>query len=222
MVPRPLQFVRLTLALSLLSSSSAFADTVFFTDRAAWQLAAGGTVATDTFESYPWNGAAGNNLGVSATLNGVTYAVENDELFGNDSDAITYDNAYVSGQYLEWQNHSPNVLHVTLPVNATAIGFDYGQFYGTIQPFLVSLGNGDTASRRTLAHHYAFFGAVSTEPLTRFSLTSPEFPLIDNLSYARTSPVPEPGSRLLFATGLGAVCRRVWKRSNRPAWQPTP
>ena len=31
------------------------------------RLATGGSqrVITDTFESYPWNGAAGNNLGVS-------------------------------------------------------------------------------------------------------------------------------------------------------------
>ena len=75
---------------------------MFFTDRAAWQLAAGGTVITDTFEGYPWNGAAGNNLRSERNVEGsqMSTTVENDELFGNDSEAITYDNAYVSGQYL--------------------------------------------------------------------------------------------------------------------------
>jgi PEP-CTERM motif len=206
------QSVGIALAVCLATSSSTFADTVFFSDRTAWELAVGRGVTTQTFESYPWNGPAGNELGLSANLEGIEYTVEGGELFGGDTAAILYDAEYLVGQYLEWQNHVPNTLRVMLPVRATAIGFDYGQFYGTIAPFSVSLGSGDSAALRSQANAYAFFGAISTEPLTRFSVTSPLAPLIDNLSYGGTSPVPEPGTLLLLATGAAAMGRRAWKR----------
>jgi PEP-CTERM motif-containing protein len=208
---RLLQSVGITLALCLATSSSTFADTVFFSDRTAWELAVGRGVTTQTFDSYPWNSPTGDNLGLSATLEDIRYEVEG-EMFGNDTAAILYDAEYLVGQYLEWQNHDPNTLRVMLPVRATAIGFDYGQFYGIVAPFSVSLGNGDGAALRSQAYGYAFFGAISTEPLTRFSVTSPAAPLIDNLSYGGTSPVPEPGTLLLFATGAAAMGRRAWKR----------
>jgi hypothetical protein len=198
------------------AGSSAYADTVFFSNRTAWELAVGSGITTETFQSYPWGNGGGNNLGVSTTLGSIRYDVDDGYIFGNDSAAITYDDAYLTGQYLEWQNHVPNALHVTLPVRTTAVGFDYGQFYGTIQPFLVSLGNGDAIALRTQAHRYAFFGAVSTDPLTRFTLTSPDYPLIDNLSYGgSTSPVPESGTFLLFATGAAAIGLLASRRRQR-------
>jgi hypothetical protein len=108
-------------------------------------------------------------------------------------------------------NH--NTLMVTLPGFARAIAFDFGQFYGTIQPFVVTLGNGDIVTVRSRAHNYKFFGAVSTDAFSRFRITSPEFPLIDDLSYGATSPVPEPASLVLFATGGAFLARRRLARA---------
>src|SRR4051812_17738864 len=85
--------------------SSVSADTIFFTDRTAWDAAAG-HVITETYESYPWNRPGGVLLG-SVSLGDYDYVHEVGELYGSNSAVVTYDAAYLSGKYLEWQSGSP-------------------------------------------------------------------------------------------------------------------
>ena len=144
MVPRLFQFLGLTLAISLVASSSAFADTVFFTDRAAWRLAGDGRrhdgdIRELSLEQRDWQPAGSerhserSDVRRSKTTN---------------SSATTAMPLRMTTPKLRvntWNGRTmlPTFLHVTLPVRATAIGFDYGQFYGSIQPFVVSLGQGE-------------------------------------------------------------------------------
>jgi hypothetical protein len=199
-------------------TSSASAATIFFTDRTAWEAAVSG-VTTETYESYPWSDPNGNYLGVSPTLGDYNYDVPEGAIYGVNSTALTYDAAYLTGNYLEWQQGSPNALQtVVIPGATSAIGFDYGQFYGDVATFLVTLSNGDSISVLSNINDYAFIGAISTAPFSSFTILSDPFPIIDNLSRAREiSAVPEPASMVLLGTGLAGIVASRRRRGQSKA-----
>lgn len=189
----------------LSAADSASAATIFFNSRAAWEAAVTGET-TETYESYAWNSSSSDSLGSGATLGNFSYS--GPVIYGVNSLAVTYDAPYLQGNYLEWQSGSPNTLGtVVLTGNVSAIGFDYGEFYGSVVPMTLSLGNGDSISAMTNPNAYAFLGAISTASFNSFTITGNPYPLIDNLSVANASaaPVPEPSSMLLLGTGIAAV-----------------
>lgn len=193
---------------SLGLARSANAATIFFTDRTAWEAAVS-NIVTETYESYAWSAPPGFVfLGSSTTLGDYSYANGQAEIFGIDSDVYTGDAAYLTGNYLEWEEAIPNTLRTVILSGATtALGFDFGQFTGSVNSFVLSLGNGDSTLAFSNLNEYAFLGAVSTVPFSSFSITSDPFPLIDTLS--RADAVPEPATLLMFGTGLlGAAARR--------------
>lgn len=199
-------FVVLVVAGFMAGGNAAHAATVYFFDQSAWNAAVSG-VTTETYESYGWNSGSGNGLGNNATLGDIDYSFSGEIIFGCNSTALTYDAAYLSGSYLEWQS-SPGFMTVTLPNAVTAIGFRYGEFYGSGNLNLsVLLGNGDSTSVSTLPASYAFFGAVSDTAFSSFKLNADRnYIIIDDLSRANgATAVPEPSTLVLVGSALAGL-----------------
>jgi len=202
------------LGVMLLFASNASADTIFFSNPAAWNSAVS-AVTTDDYESYGFSGPSGDRLASagSVTLGGNTYTFRED-IFGVNSTAVTYDAAYLSGSYLEWQvNPGGGPFVITLARPTTAAAFNYGEFYGSNRLGLtISLGNGDSTIVTTPFNAYGFLGAVSTVSFDTITIQADNnFPLIDNLSVA-AAPVPEPGCVTLLAVGLAGLSSRLRRR----------
>jgi hypothetical protein len=185
-------------ALTLFFIGKSFGLSISYTNEADW-LSAVTNVITEDYESYAWTGIGGDQLDVgTVTLGSITYSFP-EALFGN-SPNVTYDAAYLTGNYLEWQN-SPNPLTINFNQSITAFSFDFGEFYGNGGLNLsVTLGNGDSFLATNTENSYSFFGVSSDASFTSITLNSDRnYVVMDNLSYA---PVPEPSTMLLFSAGL--------------------
>ena len=197
---------------SCLLPSSASAATIFYTDRAAWEAAVAGTPVTETYESYGFSDPFGDFVGTNVALGDYEYQITGSDfvagIFGINSDILGFDAGYQSGSYLEWQlGDNGNALLVSILTGAvSAIGFDFGQFYGDVSPFLIVLGNGDSTTVDSADNAYSFFGAITDAPFSSFTIASEPFPIMDNLSRVdAATPVPEPASMLLLGSGLAGV-----------------
>jgi hypothetical protein len=192
--------------------------TIFYTDRAAWEAAVSGPVITETYESYNFNDPLGIFFGPTATLGEYQYSTIAGNIFGVNGEAVAFDAPYLTGNYLEWQMAvGGNALSVVvLPEAVKAVGFDFGQFDGSVAPLRFELATGDAIVVSSNADDYAFVGAISTEAFTSFSIASEPFPIIDNVSRSEGIVVTlsEPGTLILlgFSGLVGGIVRRSRRR----------
>lgn len=167
-----------------------------------------GIAPTNSFINYP----------SGVTLSGVTFTANNTSLFIVDPGF--YSAPYPSG-FLTDDYSVTDIVTATLP-SVTAVGFDFGGLAGPTGPFTLILSDGfsTTVSNNSsiLGGSLGFVGITSSTPLTSIQILMPDVPnynAIDNFTYgtASTSPVPEPGTFGLMATGLigvvGALRRKL-------------
>jgi hypothetical protein len=197
----------------LLISGVAHAATVTYSSAASWNSAVTVT-GGDNYDSYNWSaGPPGGGTTLladfsSTTLSGINYSLTQGEIYGI-SPAYTNDAAYLTSNYLLWQN-SGVPLTITLPTSVTAIGFNYGSDVGNAAPFVITLGNGFSITVNSNSNSYAFFGVSSDTAFSSFTIGDwPQVGALDNLAYSAT---PLPAALPLFATGLGAMGLLGWWR----------
>jgi hypothetical protein len=163
-----------------------------------------------TFDGIaPTNGFINYPAGV--TLSGVTFTANNASMFIIDPGY--YSAPYPSG-FLTDDYSVTDIVTATLP-SVTAVGFDFGGLAGPTGPFTLILSDGfsTTVSNdlSVVGGSLGFVGITSSTPLTSITIEMPDVPnynAVDNFTYgtAGASPVPEPGTFGLMATGLiGAV-----------------
>jgi len=188
----------------LFSANTVFATTVSYSDFSSWSDDVSGVITTETYNGYDFTGGGSNYVSYSSStiLGGITYTLDNGTIFGINKNS-SYDAAYPKSNYLEWQGGANNTLTITLASYTNAIGFNFGQFYGDVTPFTVTLGNGDSFTLNSNTA-YSFFGAIATTAFKTLSISAQPFPVLDNLSVgpAVTMPVPEPESYGMMLAGL--------------------
>jgi hypothetical protein len=160
-----------------------------------------GIAPANSFINYP----------TGVTLSGVTFTANNASLFIVDPGF--YSAPYPSG-FLTDDYSVTDIVTATLP-SVTAVGFDFGGLAGPTGPFTLILSDGFSTivsnDSSILGGSLGFVGITSSTPLTSIQILMPDVPnynAIDNFTFgtAGTSPVPEPGTFGLMATGLiGAV-----------------
>lgn len=191
-----------------LGSAPVLAQTTF-TNRAAWDAAAGPSV-TIQFEGIAPAGGL-QQFPAGLTLSGVTFV-------GADNPPTTLRLAVVDAATLGvsvWGSGSmltafslgtnlgaqvfPTPGSVTLPPGVTAVGFNYGTSACAVAggcgapPWTVRLSSGQvlTLPPDTAPPNMAFWGVVSTTPIASIQINpTATFLLVDNFSYAPAVTVP--------------------------------
>jgi hypothetical protein len=118
-------------------------------------------------------------------------------------------------------------IQVFFPSGVFSFGFDLGEFLhipGDSQPPTladVEFSTGDMFAGPFAGRFYpafAFFGFLSDASITSVSMHphATVEPIIDNFTYAQAAtPVPEPTSLLLVATGLSGLAGHAWRKRRR-------
>jgi hypothetical protein len=179
-----------------------------YTDQAAFDAAiTGATVVTfnglapvNSYTDYG-NGPLVTQ-GVTFTGNGSMYVI----------DPGYYGSSYSGGDFLSSDYANPDIV-TALNTPVTAIGFNYGGLLGGPVTFDISFSDGEQFSETTTdsiaGGTLAFVGFTFNTPITSLTLSMPDAPdynAIDNFTIGDVaSPVPEPGSVLLFGSVLGLV-----------------
>ena len=188
-------------ALAALAAPGARAQ-VFFTDRAAFNAAAGGGLSFESFETPFAPAPTVNFPGFSISETG---AISNTVF----SDPFGATDGSLAAVYRDNDN-SVSTFAFTSPV--TAFGLDV-----TTSTATTVLVGGDISSSFSLfANTPQFFGVISTTPFSTvtFNASGPPEVGFDAVSFgtAAVGVVPEPGTLALVGTGLlplaGVVVRR--------------
>lgn len=176
----------------MLVTNAVGAAAITYTDRSSWSAEVG-LHSVVTFEDQAWSGDLGDFFGTDVTIGPLQFShgATSGRLFGI-SEAVTYDAAYHTGNYFEWQRRAltdPNVLIITLPEPSTAFGTDFGMFYGEPTNWVITLSTGEVFNRSSPSNAYGFFGVSSDTAFTSVAMRASQFPGIDNISFNRASPL---------------------------------
>ena len=183
------------------SVAQAHAGTVTYSSQAAFNAATTGV----TSYNIPTPAGSGQRVSSPYTISPLTFSVRSGE-----SLSLQNDGFYGAGQtYLEANSSSSANENIAL-AGASALGFTVGTFNGADT---VSVDvNGVLASTFSTpggSPDSVFFGVTDTTPITSlsFSLADSEIDILNFQvgSLASPSPVPEPSSLVLLATGILAA-----------------
>jgi hypothetical protein len=183
----------------LLATTTASAAPIFFADRTAFELAVGGGLTFESFEGdFPLLASQTfGSLTVSET-NGVD-VVAQARNYGFMAFVITHGTGAV------WFDDNDNsVGHFAFATPINAFGVDIATDLATT----VAVGGGVVSSITLAALTPSFFGVYDpTGSFNELTFTAEGGPNIgwDALSYKSAEPIPEPGSLLLLASGLGVL-----------------
>lgn len=200
--------------LFIANSSSAYAFTVY-TDRAAWQLAAG-TVTTIPFDTDVLNDSS-----IRLSPTGLGAYIASDRMGG--TEGFDY-NQVMSGRFRGSVASSAQLIWDFLPPikNITAFGGDFFDINSTGTGLVVTgYFDGPCICSQTPIQfsdyfpsgvdEHGFFGVVSTVPFSSitWATTDSEYFEIDNFSFR----VPEPNSFVL--SGIGVIVLNLVRRRLR-------
>jgi hypothetical protein len=207
----------------LLSGSAARADLVFYQDRASFEAATTARTVVD------FQGLAPSPTSFTyfqtppgITLQGVNFNIANPLPMGMDGLNPTGRDYYAPFFPFPSDFLVPSAstrvgtdLTITLPGGFTAIGLDFGSFYGTPFTFHLSTGEMFTEPTPSPLGSLSFLGFTSTEPITSLTVSSTgsDVPVLTDVIFGTT--VPEPGTLMLVA--VGGLCLLAWGR-RRPTW----
>ena len=197
---------------------SARADTVVFTNRAAFTAASTGLTTIDFEGIAPVNSVA--NFASGLTLQGVTFTGSTTGMVSVvDSGFFSPLFAFQSGAVLS----GFAFIEATLPPGITAIGVDIMTTNPDGQSFDIVLSTGEVFTVSTpFRPERGFFGVTSDVAISSIRFTTVVaairgIPLSDNFSFgqAQASTVPEPGTLILVGTGIAGIAARVLRRRSR-------
>jgi len=185
---------------ALVLSSAAHASFITFTDRAAWELAVGGSFSEETFSTTTPTGFSIQEVG-SGHSTGISNGVYHDR--------TVLDTAYT--------NYNFNSM-----INAFGANWDLRPG-GAGQGLQLYFGNQLITPQIANTYTGGFFGLVSTTAFNLVSVHSgtysgfAETHNVDNVVFSSVSAVPEPESYALMLAGLGLVGAIARRRKAKQA-----
>jgi hypothetical protein len=197
------------------SAAPAQAALIFFGDRASFNAATTGRTVVDFEGIAPDGSFTFFPAPPGVTLSGANFSISrpasNGNLFGIGDNFYYTGNSVLSSQQSTATNDN---VQVTLPGGFTAVGLDYGSFFGPTFTFTLSTGESFTRTAPVFAG-LSFIGVVSTVPITSLTVSAPPGDVvnIDNFTFGQ-AVVPEPATLAVFgalAAGALGLRRRVRK-----------
>jgi len=191
------KFLALLSGLVLFGINFQAGATVIYSDQASWQN------DTTNIELIDFNGFSSSELIVTPTytIGSATFSSPNHLTIVEN---LGYDSAYLTSGYLEWQGTEPTMLTVTFDSYIDSLSFDFGKFYGGVDTFSIVIDS-NTYTATTNLNDYAFWGIQTDTGFNSFTISSSNFPIIDNLAFGDSVSVPEPASLALLSLGLAGI-----------------
>lgn len=196
------------LAVATMSATSAVAAPVFYTDRAAFEAAAGGLAGFEGFNDV-------RNPAPSHAYPGFTIG----ETGGFDSVVTTGANSFFSAATTEgsgsvWYDDNGDSLSTfTFDAAITAFGIDVAAAAGGLMT--VSGFSGGSFGFDLAAEQPAFFGVIDTTAFSSVTFDMEAGPEVgfDALAFGTAGVVPEPATWALMIGGMGLIGSALRRRA---------